>query len=68
MDHVLAAGWVLAFGMLFAMILWNRPLAVPVLVGRIGAAPRPRDPDEEEQLPGRTARRARFPGFPRALR
>jgi hypothetical protein len=51
MDHVLAAGWVLAFGMLFAMLLRNRTLAVPVLVTRILAAPRPRDGEEDEQLP-----------------
>jgi hypothetical protein len=51
MDQALAAGWVLAFGMLFVMLLRNRPLAVPVLVGRIGSAPRPRDGDDDEQLP-----------------
>jgi hypothetical protein len=53
MDQVLAAGWVLAFGMLFALLLRDRALAVPVLVGveRTAAAPRPRDGDDEEQLP-----------------
>jgi len=67
MDHVLAAGWVLAFGMLFAMLLRNRPLAVPVLAGRIGSAPRPRDGDEEEQLPETDRAPRAFPWLPAAV-
>jgi hypothetical protein len=64
MDHTLAAGWVLAFGMLFAMLLRSRPLAVPVLVGRIAAAPRPRDDEDQEQLPETDRAPRAFPWLP----
>jgi hypothetical protein len=67
MDHMLAAGWVLAFGMLFAMLLRIRPLAVPVLVGRIGSAPRPGEGDEEEQLPETDRAPRAFPWLPAAV-
>ena len=67
MDHVLAAGWVLAFGMLFVMLLRNRTMAVPVLVGRIGSAPRPRDGEEDEQLPETDRAPHAFPWLPAAV-
>jgi hypothetical protein len=67
MDQVLAAGWVLAFGMLFAILLRSHPLAVPVLAGRMGEAPRPRDGDEEEQLPETDRAPHAFPWLPAAV-
>ncbi|MFL5367738.1 MAG: hypothetical protein ACJ781_19865 [Myxococcales bacterium] len=67
MDQALAAGWVLAFGMLFAMLLRSRPLAVPVLVGRIGSPPRPRDEEDEEQLPETDRAPRAFPWLPAAV-
>jgi hypothetical protein len=50
MDQALAAGWVLAFGMLFLVLLRSRLVPVPVLAGRAPPPARPGD-DEEEQLP-----------------
>jgi hypothetical protein len=60
MDQALAAGWVLAFGMLFLALLRSRLVLVPVLAGRAPPPPRPRD-DEEEQLPETDRAQRAFP-------
>ena len=52
MDHMLAAGWALAFVMLFAMALRRSLLNVPIPLTTLAAVPRPGDPgDEDEQQP-----------------
>ena len=66
MEQALAAGWVLAFGMLFLVLLRSRLVAVPVLAGRAPPPPRPRD-DEEEQLPETDRAPRAFPWLPAAV-
>ena len=52
MDHVQAAGWAVAFGMFFVIMLRRALLSAPVLVGPVASEPRPGDlGDEEEQQP-----------------
>jgi hypothetical protein len=66
MDQALAAGWVLAFGMLFTMLLRSQLVAVPVLAGRAPPPPRPGD-DDEEQLPETDRASRAFPWLAAAV-
>jgi hypothetical protein len=65
MNQALAAGWAVAFGMLFVMALRRGLLSAPILVDRVAYAPRPGDAgDDEEQQPETDRAPRSFPWLP----
>ena len=68
MDHTLLAGWTVAFGMVFMIVLRRALLSAPVLVSPVASEPRPGDAgDEEEQQPETDRAPRSFPWLPTAV-
>jgi hypothetical protein len=69
MDHMLAAGWAVAFGMLFVIALRRALVSAPALVvSQVASQPRPGDAgDEEEQQPETDRAPRSFPWLPTAV-
>jgi hypothetical protein len=68
MDHMLVAGWAVAFGMFFVIAFRRSQLSAPVLVGEFASEPRPGDAgDEEEQQPETDRAPRSFPWLPTAV-
>jgi len=68
MDQTLAAGWAVAFGVLFVMAVRRGLLTVPVPVLPATYTPRPPDVgDEEEQQPETDRAPRSFPWLPTAI-